>query len=150
MAFIGIDLGTSFIKGAVLDLEARQPKHVQRLPFPQQLLGGNPLFCEFEPQAILSVFQSLLDTLLAAAPDCEGIVLCSQMHGMVLTDEAGKIRSPCLTWRDQRATMPHPSGAGTYFDVMASRISPCFVSAAFMAPPPSVRSMRGTPRFCSA
>ena len=43
---------------------------------------------------------------------------------MVLTDEAGKIRSPCLTWRDQRATMPHPSGAGTYFDVMASRISP--------------------------
>jgi len=33
------------------------------------------------------------------------------------------ILSPCLTWRDQRAMMPHPSGAGTYFDVMTGRIS---------------------------
>jgi len=124
MVFIGIDLGTSFIKGAVLDLEARQLKHVQRLPFPPQLPSGNPLLCEFEPQAILSVFRSLLNTLLAAAPDCSGIVLCSQMHGMVLMNEAGQIHSSCLTWRDQRATMPHPSGAGTYFDVLTSRISP--------------------------
>ena len=123
MHFIGIDLGTSFIKGAVLDLEARQLQHIHRLPFPHQLPSRNPLFCEFNPDEIISVFHNLLGSLFAAAPDCAGIVMCTQMHGMVLMNEAGKILSPCLTWRDQRATMPHPSGAGTYFEVMTRRIS---------------------------
>ena len=123
MQFIGIDLGTSFIKGAVLDLEARQLQHIHRLPFPHQLSSRNSLSCEFDPDEIISVFQNLLGTLFAAAPDCAGIVMCTQMHGMVLMNEAGKLLSPCLTWRDQRATMPHPSGAGTYFEVMTRRIS---------------------------
>lgn len=123
MQFIGIDLGTSFIKGAVLDVEARQLQHIHRLPFPHQLPSRNPLFCEFDPDEIISVFQNLLGTLVAAAPDCSGIVMCTQMHGMVLMDERGRILSPCLTWRDQRATMPHPSGSGTYFEVLTRRIS---------------------------
>lgn len=123
MSFIGIDLGTSFIKGAVLDLELRQLRHICRRPFPPQLPNRNPLFCEFNPDEIISAFRSLLETLSTAAPDCSGIVVCTQMHGMILMNEAGKVVSPCLTWRDQRATMPHPSGAGTYFDVITQRIS---------------------------
>ena len=123
MSFIGIDLGTSFIKGAVLDLEARELTHIHRLPFPHQLPSRHPLFCEFNPDEIVAVFQDLLDTLFAVAPDCDGIVICTQMHGMVLMNEDGSVRSPCMTWRDQRATMPHPSGRGSYFEVMARRIS---------------------------
>ena len=123
MSFIGIDLGTSFIKGAVLDLEARQLQHIHRLPFPNQLSNRNPLLFEFDPDEIISTVQNLVGTLFSAAPDCTGIVMCTQMHGMVLMDAQGKTRSPCLTWRDQRAMMPHPSGAGTYFDVMTRRIS---------------------------
>jgi sugar (pentulose or hexulose) kinase len=123
MSFIGIDLGTSFIKGAVLDLDGRELKHIHRLPFPSPLSSYNPLFCEFDPGEILLAFRNLLETLASEAPDCDGIVMCTQMHGMVLLDRERKAHSPCLTWRDQRATMPHPSGAGTYFDVMRSRIS---------------------------
>ena len=123
MTFIGIDLGTSFIKGAVLDLETRELKHIHRLPFPDQLPNRNPLLVEFDPQEIISTVQNLLGSLSSAAPDSAGIVLCTQMHGMVLMDAQGKILSPCATWRDQRAMMPHPSGAGTYFDVLTRRIS---------------------------
>ena len=50
--------------------------------------------------------------------------MCSQMHGLVLTTECGEARSNLTTWQDQRVLMPHPSGQGTYFDVMASRIEP--------------------------
>lgn len=122
MSFIGIDLGTSFIKGAVLDLETRQLRHIHRQPFPPQLPNRNPLFCEFNPDEITSAVQSLLNKLIALANDCAGIVMCTQMHGMVLVNEKGDVRSPCFTWRDQRATMPHSSGPGTYFDVMTRRI----------------------------
>ncbi len=122
MSFIGIDLGTSFIKGAVLDLETCQLRHIHRQPFPPQLPDRNPLLCEFNPDEIISAFLSVLETLLAAAPDCSGIVMCTQMHGMVLMNELGNALSPCMTWRDQRSTMPHPSEPGTYFDVMTRRI----------------------------
>jgi sugar (pentulose or hexulose) kinase len=124
MSFIGIDLGTSFIKGAVLDLDSRQLQHIYRLPFPEPIPNRNPLFMEFDPQEMVSVCRNLLETLSAAAPDCEGIVLCTQMHGMVLVDQQHRAQSPCLTWRDQRATMPHPSGPKSYFEVMSERITP--------------------------
>jgi sugar (pentulose or hexulose) kinase len=124
MSFIGVDLGTSFIKGAVLNLEARQLAHVRRMPFPEQLPGANSLLCEFDPLEIEAAVRTFIDELALHAPDCEGIVMCSQMHGMVLMDDRGDAMSNCVTWRDQRVMMPHPSGSGSYFDVLAKRITP--------------------------
>ena len=124
MSFIGIDLGTSFIKGAVLDLETRQLGHLQRIPFPEPLVGESPLCCEFDPEQVVTAVRTLIHELALKAPVCEGIVMCSQMHGMVLMDGRGKTMSNCISWRDQRAMMPHPSGNGSFFDVMLRRISP--------------------------
>jgi len=124
MTFLGIDLGTTFIKGAVLNLEAQRLEHVQRAPFPPPLANANPLFCEVDPGAILDVVQALLADLASAAPDCDGIVMCTQMHGMVLIDENRSALSNCVTWRDQRALMPHPSGQGSYFEVLTRRLDP--------------------------
>jgi sugar (pentulose or hexulose) kinase len=124
MSFIGVDLGTSFIKGAVLNLEARQLHHIRRMPFPDQLPGLNSLLCEFDPNAVVAAARAFINELALHAPDCEGIVMCSQMHGMVLMDDRGDAISNCVTWRDQRVMMPHPSGSGSYFDVLAQRISP--------------------------
>jgi len=122
MSFIGLDLGTSFIKGAVLNLDTRELQHVQRFPFPPQLASSTPLGCEFDPDEILAAVRGLLAELLPHAPGCEGIVMCSQMHGMVLMDRHGKAQSNCVTWRDQRAMMPHPSGARSYYQVLTRRI----------------------------
>lgn len=121
MSFLGIDLGTSFLKGAVLDLERRQVAHVRRKPFPEPLPTGDPLRCEFDPQAIVSEFRGLIDELSPFAQDCEGIVLCTQMHGLVLMNEKLEAVSNCVTWRDQRTLAPHPSGSGTYFDLILER-----------------------------
>jgi sugar (pentulose or hexulose) kinase len=49
--------------------------------------------------------------------------MCAQMHGMVLLSDKGQARSPCISWRDERGMMPHPSGEGSYFDVFSKRIS---------------------------
>ena len=63
MSFIGIDLGTTFIKGAVLDLETRELHHVRRTPFPPQLENTAPLSCEFDPGEILNAVRALLAEL---------------------------------------------------------------------------------------
>jgi sugar (pentulose or hexulose) kinase len=124
MSFIGIDLGTTFIKGAVLNLETREIHHVRRTPFPPQVEKAAPLACEFDPDDILKAVRTLLAELALHAPDCEGIVMCAQMHGMVLMNDGGEAMSNCVTWRDQRVVMPHPSGSESYFQTLTKSIEP--------------------------
>ena len=110
MSFLGIDIGTSFIKGAVMCPELQELGHIKRIPFPDAVQTGNPLQCEYEPREILKAVKSFLDELAAHAPDCEGLLVCTQMHGLVVTNDQNEPMSNCITWRDQRAMMPHPSG----------------------------------------
>ena len=123
MLFIGIDLGASFIKGAVLDLDALCLKHVHRIPFPQFITGIHPLHREVDPTKIVTAVRQLIEQLLPQAPNCAGIVMCGQMHGLVLANEHGEQLSNFVSWQDQRALMPHPSGKGTHFDVLVQKVT---------------------------
>ena len=124
MSFIGIDLGTTFIKGAVLDLPAWALAHIRRRPFPGRLAPTDPLLWEFDPGEIVAAARTVIQELALLAPECQGLVMCSQMHGVVLVDDRGEPMSNCVSWRDQRAMMPYPSGSGSYFDEITRRISP--------------------------
>ncbi len=126
MTFIAIDLGTSFIKGAVLNLDSATIRHIHREPFPAALPGLPPLYKEVAPDAVLAAVNSLLATLIPYADaegGLDGIVMCTQMHGLVLTTSTGEPRSNLTTWQDQRVLEPHPSGCGTYFDAMVARLN---------------------------
>jgi sugar (pentulose or hexulose) kinase len=123
MRYLAIDLGSSFIKGAVLDLDARTFAHVRRQPFPAPIAGQPPLHFEIDPYQIVATTRTLIDNLARDAPDSAGIVICSQMHSLVLLDARGEPASNAITWRDQRALEPHPAG-GTVFEQLEQRISP--------------------------
>src|SRR6476620_45371 len=123
MRYLAVDLGSSFIKGAVLDLDARSFAHVRRAPFPAPVAGLPPLQFEIDPHQIVDATRALIDDLARDAPDCAGIVICGQMHGLVLLDAQGAPASNAITGRDQRALGPHPSG-GTVFEQLERRINP--------------------------
>jgi len=124
MPFIGIDLGTTFIKGAVLDLQGRTLACVRRIPFPARLAPASPLLWEYDPNEIVTAARTFMQDLALHSPKCQGIVMCSQMHGFVLVNDRGEPVSNCVTWQDQRTLMPHPSGSRTYFDEITRRVSP--------------------------
>lgn len=119
--YIGIDLGTSFVKAAVLDLDALRLRHVCRIPFPPPLPGLPADHHEVDPESVVGVTREIIESLLPLAPRCAGVVVCSQMHGLVLTDADARPRSNYVSWLDQRALEPHPAG-GTYLDRLAERI----------------------------
>lgn len=123
-SLIAIDLGTSFIKGAVVDPERMRLEHIHRLPFPELIPGLPPLFCEIDPSQIVSAVRALIYQLLPHVPNCSGIVMCGQMGGLVLTTDKGVPLSNYISWRDQRLLMRPPSGGGTYFDLLFQRLSP--------------------------
>jgi len=123
VSLIGIDLGTSYIKAGVLNLDTLQMTHVQRQPFPGALSGSAPLRQEIDPLQVMSAVRGVLASVLPFADDLQGIVMCTQMHGVVMTTDDGEPRSTLTTWQDQRVLESHPSGAGTYFDQMKARLS---------------------------
>ena len=102
MRFIGLDLGTSSFKGAVLDLDRGTVAHVRRVPTPDPISGLPAGHHELDPCAVLIAVRRLLGELLTGAPDSSGLVLCSRMHCVVLTDRDGRPRSNIITWKDQR------------------------------------------------
>lgn len=124
MKLIGIDLGTSFLKGAVLDLDALAIRRIERQPFPEPIRGLAPAFREFAPAEIVAATRCLLDRLLRHAPDAAGVVICGQLHGLVFTTERGEAVSNAINWQDQRALQPFPGGPGSYFDEVNRRITP--------------------------
>jgi sugar (pentulose or hexulose) kinase len=129
MKFLALDLGTSFLKGAVIDLARAEISHVARTPFPPNLTGLPPRHVEVDPAAIIRATQTLLDQLAAQAPDASGVMVTSQMHGIVLTDARGKALTNAVTWQDQRALDPVDGGEGNVYDGYLTRIAPDAVTA---------------------
>lgn len=124
MAFIGIDLGTSFIKAAILDIDARRLEYVRRLPFPQPLAKLDSHYCEFDPAQVMDAVKQLIRETEAVDVTFDGVLLCNQMSCLVMMNDHGKPISNLIGWRDQRVLEPHPSGAGSYIDILKQRISP--------------------------
>jgi len=107
---LAIDVGTSFIKAALVEPETRTLRDPARVSFPSFLDGLPPLHREVDPIAILSA----VDALLAPhAKAIDGLVLCGQMHGFILVDSRNQPLSNYISWLDQRVAAPE-------FEEMAS------------------------------
>ncbi len=99
--YIGIDLGTSGLKGVLIDdrqrvlAEATAPLTVQR---PQD--GWS----EQSPSDWIAAAETVLDTLSAQGLGAvRGIGLSGQMHGATLLDAADNVLRPCILWNDTRS-----------------------------------------------
>jgi sugar (pentulose or hexulose) kinase len=122
LPFLAVDLGTSFLKGAVLDAESCQITGTLRLPFPSALPGLGEVFAEFDPRLVVETVASIIRQLAADA-EIEGVLMCTQMATLVLVDADEHPLGNCIGWQDRRATLPHPSGRGSYFDLLKASIS---------------------------
>lgn len=123
MKYLALDLGTSFLKGAVLDIDQAAITHLSRTNFPPSLTGLPPRHVEVDPAAIVQATQELLAQLAEAAPDAAGVVVCSQMHGMVLMDAGGKAISNAVTWQDQRILDSSGAGSGNTYDELVAKLT---------------------------
>jgi sugar (pentulose or hexulose) kinase len=110
MLFLGIDIGSSTIKGGVLDLRRKQVGPVVREPFPGRLENHTEGFHEVFPAAIVAATRDVLSRLLEIAPSAAGILVAGQMGGVILVDDRGAPLTNYLSWRDQRSVLPQEKG----------------------------------------
>lgn len=102
MQCLGLDIGSSTIKGAVLDLASGTVHSITREPFPEPVSGLPPGWFEVDPTEVVARTRSVISQLLRQAPQAKSLFLCGQMGGVVLVDKACVPRTRYLSWRDQR------------------------------------------------
>ncbi|MBC8356217.1 MAG: hypothetical protein H8E66_29925 [Planctomycetes bacterium] len=123
MNFIGLDIGSTSIKGAVLDLESFTIARTARVSCPEPITGLPPRHFELDPFAVVDAVQVVLAQLLEGVEDCAGVISCSQMAGVILMDEGGRPLTNYLSWRDQRVSEVHVSSELSYYDVLRRRLT---------------------------
>lgn len=102
MDAIGIDIGSTSIKGTVLHVaEGRLGTSITR-PFPAPLTGRPAGHVEIDPAAVHRTVAGVIGTLLAGHPGVGAVLVASQMGGLVLLDESGRPLTPYVSWRDER------------------------------------------------
>jgi sugar (pentulose or hexulose) kinase len=122
MHFLALDIGSSFIKGAVLDAEKLTIEHITRVPFPEPIAGLPPGYFEINPRPIMASVCEVLGKVLSDAPDCIGLLISSQMGGVVFAVPGGRALTNYISWRDQRTTEQQPGDKGSYLDAIHARL----------------------------
>ena len=102
---IGLDLGTSSIKGLVLDQNGEVIlSATENYPLHNPKSG----YSEQNPEDWVNGAINVLETLIAAKPvlktNLKGISVAGQMHSLVLLDQADKVLRPAILWNDVRTT----------------------------------------------
>src|SRR5207302_11049374 len=96
-ALIGLDVGTSGVKGVAIDADGRV---LATATAEYPLSRPHPGWSEQEPEDWWQASQRVL----AELPDGP-VGLSGQMHGLVVLDGDGEVLRPAILWNDQRTAV---------------------------------------------
>jgi xylulokinase len=102
--YLGLDFGTSSVKGVLIDGNQRI---VATQSSPLKVSRPKPGWSEQDPEdwwkAANTVVKALRKEKPKAIAAVEGIGLSGQQHGATLLDKSGKVLRPCILWNDARS-----------------------------------------------
>lgn len=102
---LGIDLGTSSLKGLVLNKNGEIVETEQySYPLIQEKIGYSEQNPKFWVEALENVINNLSSKISDFTENLEGISFSGQMHSLVLLDKCGKVLRNAILWNDVRTT----------------------------------------------
>ncbi|MEK6215620.1 MAG: xylulokinase [Boseongicola sp.] len=102
--YLGLDLGTSGLKGLVIDDDQNI---VAETNAPLKVSRPKTGWSEQAPADWISAAEKVMDALAAqgALSGVTGIGLSGQMHGATLLDRSDEVLRPCILWNDTRSAV---------------------------------------------
>ena len=100
---LGIDIGTTSISAAVIDIENKTNVETYTLDNAADIKPSHPCFKEQNPMIIYDKVIKLVEMIVTGYPAIKAIGVTGQMHGIVYIDKKGDAVSPLVTWQDKRA-----------------------------------------------
>lgn len=127
--FIGLDLGTSGLKGILVN-DAQEV--VAEATAPLSVSRPHEGWSEQAPADWIAAAEAVFDKLSAhGLSKLQGIGLSGQMHGATLLDARDEVLRPCILWNDTRS---HEEAAELDGDPMFRRLTGNIVFPGFTAP----------------
>lgn len=105
---LGYDLGSSFIKASLLDVESGRALIADACPAQEMAIHSpHPGWAEQDPEQwwshIATLTRRLLERSGVAPAQIRAIGISYQMHGLVCVDEGQRVLRPAILWCDSRA-----------------------------------------------
>ena len=100
MKILAIDIGSTYLKGAVLETQTEQLLEKQAVPMPEKMKSEQPQRFEIDAEAIYTAAKILIDALIEKYPDVASIWFDTQMHGHILTAPDGSGPKTYISWQD--------------------------------------------------
>lgn len=120
MRAIGIDIGSSFVKAFLLDLETGRIVAQRAAPSPGVCAGLEEGLYEVPADAYVAAARENIDRWMEEYSDVKGVVLSVQMHGFVYRHDETSARY--VSWQDRRCLKTVPGTEESYLDLLGARI----------------------------
>jgi len=121
MKYLALDLGSSFVKAAILDTKKEIIHSRQKIPSLPKLPGEETRY-EIDSELLWGQVKKMIDGYIEFQGMPDGILLSTQMHGFVLTDNAGLPVSHYISWQDNRSLENYEGQSWyTHLDRLISR-----------------------------
>ena len=120
MQIFGIDIGSSYIKTSILNLERGTVEETQILPTPD-FKDKRGYLREIPINDLMLAVKGMIDNAILTR-GVEGIIISTQMHGYILLDGSGSPAGDYVSWQDMRG-LDFP-GDGGAVAAISSRIPP--------------------------
>jgi sugar (pentulose or hexulose) kinase len=108
-----VDFGTSRVKSVVVSLDSLKILDQAQVASPDPQFG--PLGeVEASAEAYWSALETTAGVLATRHPQVKALWLCSELHGVIVADQAGVPITPYISWRDGRASSIDASGRSIF------------------------------------
>ena len=109
MFTLGYDVGSSFVKAAIVDVErgvvvASASFPEEEMPIRSPELGWAEQDPEMWWRAVVGATRIAASRASISLQEIRAIGISYQMHGLVLVDKDGRLLRPSIIWCDSRAT----------------------------------------------
>lgn len=115
MFFLGIDIGSTFLKCGIISTEDHSISHVRSIPSPARKAADDPHFFEYDAVRYADLVYALVREAVSVCKSDIGVILSTQMHGFVIDNTYISWQdSRCLEWMEENIS---------YLDYMKSLVS---------------------------
>ena len=102
---LGLDLGTSSLKGLLID---KNTNLVYEASYEYTFYSPKPSYSEQNPEewilALNSIMEEIKSKVIDFGENLEAISISGQMHGLVMLDEYNNVIRPAILWNDTRTS----------------------------------------------
>lgn len=125
--YIGIDIGASFIKGALLDVDRLSITNILKYPTPGPNRNNvTPLLTtrfEVNGKLYCQKVNKMIIELLEIDKSVAGIIVSSQMHGTILVNSRLVEVTPFIGWQDERILELSGINRYSYLDIIEAKLA---------------------------